>query len=189
MQQPEIRVAHPDWVSDFVDWKATYPTDDAKIQLAISLARENVLRQTGGPFGAAVFNDERHTVVAVGTNSVVRLNNSALHAEMVAFMMAEARLESYTLRGTGLPPHSLYTSCEPCAMCLGASLWSGVVRLVFAATRDDARALHFDEGPVFPESYQYLAERGLDIRGGVHREAANAVFALYQSRGGRIYNG
>src|SRR3546814_19963070 len=54
-------------------------------------------------------------------------------------------------RSDGMPRHELFSSCEPCAMCLGATLWSGVTRLVFAATRDDATRLNFDEGPVFPE--------------------------------------
>ena len=73
-------------------------------------------------------------------------------------------------------------------MCLGATLWSGVTRLVFAATQDDATRLSFDEGPVFPESYTYLEERGITIERGRLRAEANAVFELYLERGGPIYN-
>jgi len=81
------------------------------------------------------------------------------------------------------------TSCEPCAMCLGATLWSGVRRLVFGATRDDAAKLEFDEGPVFPESYKYLEARGIEIvRGMLHDEAA-AVLERYRALNGAIYNG
>jgi tRNA(Arg) A34 adenosine deaminase TadA len=189
MQLPEIRVTHPEWVGDLVDFSRTYTTDEAKIRLAISLARENVARATGGPFGAAIFQSDSGTLISVGTNSVVRLGNSTLHAEMVAFMMAESRLGSFTLSAPGMAAHELYTSCEPCAMCLGAVLWSGVRRIVYAATRDDAARLDFDEGPVFPESYAYLAERGLEVRGGVLREEAAEVFDLYLAQGGRIYNG
>src|SRR2546430_6182678 len=186
MKPAEIRISDPSWVEAFVDKDHRYRTDAERIHLAIDLARQNVLHDTGGPFGAAVFERDSGRVVAVGTTSVVRLNNSALHAEMVAFMMAQASLDSYTLRGEALATHELFTSCEPCAMCLGAVLWSGVTRVVFAATRDDARRLRFDEGPVFPQSYEYLAERGLTVTGGLHRDEANEVFALYESRGGRI---
>ena len=122
-------------------------------------------------------------------NSVVRLNNCTLHGEMVALMMAQTRLGSYTLRGESIPAHELVTSCDPCAMCLGAVLWSGVRRVVCGASRDDARRLDFDEGPVFPESYSYLAARGIEIVRGVCRDEANAVLELYRAWGGRIYNG
>ena len=73
-------------------------------------------------------------------------------------------------------------------MCLGATLWSGVTRLVCAATREDATRLSFDEGPVFPQSYTYLEERGVAIEHGRLRDEANEVFDLYLERGGPIYN-
>jgi tRNA(Arg) A34 adenosine deaminase TadA len=74
-------------------------------------------------------------------------------------------------------------------MCLGASLWSGVRRVVCGAHRDDARRLNFEEGPVFPESHAYLEARGVEIVHGVLREEANAVLELYKSSQGIIYNG
>ncbi|HEX7024878.1 MAG TPA: hypothetical protein VF187_08680, partial [Gemmatimonadales bacterium] len=88
-----------------------------------------------------------------------------------------------------MPPHELVTSCEPCAMCLGAILWSGVTRVVMGASRQDATALEFEEGPVFPESYRYLESRGIEIVREVLRAEARAVLELYRERGGTIYNG
>ena len=158
------------------------------MRLAIAVARWNVLEGTGGPFGAAVFERDSGRLVAVGMNLVVPLGNSSLHAEMVAFMMAQARLGSFTLAGDGMPVHELATSCEPCAMCLGATLWSGVRRVVCGATRDDALRLRFDEGPVFEASYAYLAERGIAVERGRLRAEAAAVLALYRERAGVIYN-
>ena len=186
---PEIRIAYPGWVASQIDWHAAYDTDDARMRLAIALARWNVLEGTGGPFGAAVFQRETGRLVSVGINLVVPLGNSALHAEMVAFMMAQARLGSYTLSGDGIGTHDLATSCEPCAMCLGATLWSGVRRVICGATRDDAVQLAFDEGPVFEASYAYLAERGVEVTRGVLRAEAAEVFTLYRERAGVIYNG
>jgi len=171
-----------------VDFTRPYPDDDARVRVAIEIARENVLRNSGGPFGAAVFEAESGRLVGVGANGVVRLNNSAAHAEVVAIMMAQAHLGRFTLQNDGLPRHELFSSCEPCAMCLGATLWSGVTRLVFAATREDATRLSFDEGPVFPASYDYLEHRGVAIERGRCRGEANAVFDLYLERGGPIYN-
>lgn len=159
------------------------------MRLAIELARENVVRRTGGPFGAAIYEAESGQLVAVGVNQVVRLHNSTLHGEMVAFMMAQARLNSWTLGAAGMPRHELFTSCEPCAMCLGATLWSGVRRLVFGATREDASRLQFDEGPVFPDSYTYLERRGLEIVPALGRDEARGVLEMYRRQGGLIYNG
>src|SRR5690606_6868226 len=159
-RMPELTIACPAWVDDIIDFDARYTDDESRMRVAITCARENVIRGTGGPFGAAVF-DETDRLVAVGVNLVVPLHNSCLHAEIVAFMMAQARVASYTLQRDDLPAHELYTSCEPCAMCLGAVLWSGVRRVVWSALREDAGRIQFDEGPVFAASYDYLRARGI----------------------------
>ncbi|HEX2093078.1 MAG TPA: nucleoside deaminase [Longimicrobiaceae bacterium] len=189
MHIPPIVIDYHDWVDSVVDWERRYASDEERMRLAIDVSRENVLRGTGGPFGAAIFESESGALVAVGMNSVVRLNNCTLHGEMVAFMMAQRRLGSFTLRSEARPAHELATSCEPCAMCLGATLWSGVRRVVCGAHRDDARRLNFEEGPVFPESHAYLEARGIRIVHGVLREEANEVLELYRARKGTIYNG
>lgn len=186
---PPIRIEYPDWVEPLVAWERRYASDEEKMRLAVELSRENVLRGTGGPFGAAIFEMETGRLVSVGVNSVVRLNNCTLHGEMVAFMTAQARLGCFTLRAEGGPAYELVTSCEPCAMCLGATLWSGVRRVVCGAHRDDARRLSFEEGPVFPESHAYVEARGIEIVHGVLRDEANAVLELYRSRSGIVYNG
>jgi tRNA(Arg) A34 adenosine deaminase TadA len=103
-------------------------------------------------------------------------------------MMAQQRVKSYTLAAPGMPAHELVTSCEPCAMCLGGALWSGVRRIVCGATRDDATRLMFEEGPVFPQSYAYLEERGIEVTRNVLRVEARDVLERYRARGGPIYN-
>ena len=186
---PVVHVDHPGWVHDVVDRTVVYRGDAAKMRLAIAVARANVMHGTGGPFGAAVYERDSGRLVAVGMNSVVRLNNSTLHGEMVAFMMAQRELGTFSLSAPNLPVHELFTSCEPCAMCLGATLWSGVKRLVYGAGREDATMLEFDEGPVFPASYEYLEDRGIEIVRDVLRDEARAVLELYRARNGKIYNG
>jgi tRNA(Arg) A34 adenosine deaminase TadA len=184
-----VQIDYPAWVGDVVDWNRLYATDLDRMRLAIEMSRQNVERETGGPFGAAIFEDETGKLVAVGVNSVVRLNNCTLHGEMVAFMMAQRRVGSFTLAAPGLPAHALFTSCEPCAMCLGATLWSGVKRVVYGAGREDASRLNFEEGPVFPESYTYLEHRGIRIERGVLRDEATVVLERYREKRGKIYNG
>lgn len=182
-------VSLPSWVAEAVNFTEPYESDEARMKLAIRVARENVERKTGGPFGAAVFERGTGRLISVGVNSVVRLNNSTLHAEMVAYQLAQKRIASYTLSADGHPAHELFTSCEPCAMCLGATLWSGVSRVVIAASRDDAIAIGFDEGPVFAESFTYLRERGVEIVEGVMRDEGRAVLERYKTLGGLVYNG
>jgi tRNA(Arg) A34 adenosine deaminase TadA len=182
-------IALPDWVREVVTWDRPARTDEEQMRLAIRLARENVVQGTGGPFGAAVYRQPEGMLVAVGVNSVTRLQNSVLHAEVVAIMLAHERVGRFSLSGADGVQHTLVTSCEPCAMCLGATLWSGVRRLVCGASVHDATALGFDEGPVFPESYAHLESRGITVVRGVLREEAAAVLELYQQSGGPIYNG
>jgi tRNA(Arg) A34 adenosine deaminase TadA len=183
-----IIIEHPAWIDDVVAPDAVLSSLEDRMRVAITLARENVRRGTGGPFGALVVERDTGRVVAAGVNSVLRYNNAMLHGEVVALMTAQQRVGSWTLNAPGMAAHELVTSCEPCAMCLGATHWSGVRRLVTGATRDDATATSFDEGPVFPESYRYLEARGIEIVRGVLREEAAAVLAEYRERGGPVYN-
>jgi tRNA(Arg) A34 adenosine deaminase TadA len=159
-----------------------YPTDEDKIRLAIDLARDNVLRQTGGPFGAAIFAASGAEPIAVGTNAVLPLRNSIAHAETVAITAAHEALGSERLDA-----HELFVSAEPCAMCLGAVLASGLERLVFAALREDVERIGFDEGPVFAASYEYFVERGVTVVRGLLRDEGAAVLELYVEGGGPIY--
>ena len=183
----ELCITSPSWLDALVDWERPYTSDEERTGLVIGLARQNVLRDGGGPFGAAVFEMTTGRVVGAGVNRVQQLANSALHAEMMAIMTAQARLRSHTFHAPGIAEHALVTSCEPCAMCLGASLWSGVRRLVYGAPRTDVIAVGFDEGPVFPASLAYLRERGIEIVGEVLRADARAVLHLYFERGGEVY--
>lgn len=184
----DVSVTLPAWVVEQVEYGRAYDSPESRMRLAIALSNENVERTTGGPFGAAVFERESGRLIAVGVNGVERLNNSTAHAEMVAFQLAEKRVASYTLRGADQPTHELYSSCAPCAMCLGAALWSGVTRLTFAAIREDAERIGFDEGPVLPESYAYLEARGVEIVRGLLRPEARAVLDRYRAKGGVVYN-
>ena len=185
-----VTVDLPPWAAEYSHHSRVYPDDEARMGLAVLLARRNIEQRTGGPFGAAVFDRASGQLVSLGVNSVVRLNNCTLHAEMVALQFATTRHGRFSLDQPGERDagYGLVTSCEPCAMCLGAVLWSGVSRVVCGAAREDATQLGFDEGPVFPASWEYLRARGIEIVLGVRRVEARAVLELYRGRG-PIYNG
>jgi tRNA(Arg) A34 adenosine deaminase TadA len=187
MPSPRLSIELPPWVDAFVDWQRQYRLIEDRMALVIDVGHEQVRRATGGPFAAAVFERDTGALVAVGVNLAVPSHNCALHAEVVALMLAGARLHSHTLGAEGMAAHELVCSCEPCAMCLGAAFWSGVARLVTGATKADAEAIGYDEGPVFQESYAYLERKGVEVVRGVCRNEARALFADYQAAGGVIY--
>jgi len=179
----------PAWLERFLAARPAVPsTDENRMQLAVALARENSLRETGGPFGAAVFDMHTGRLVAAGVNLVVSSGLSLAHAEMVALGLAQRAQGHYDL-GTGGAAMELVSSTEPCAMCLGAVPWSGVRRLLCGARTEDAERIGMDEGAKPPDWIDALERRGIAVRRDVLREEAAAVLADYARRGGILYNG
>jgi tRNA(Arg) A34 adenosine deaminase TadA len=181
------RLALPDWLAAFVEsWDRPLETAEERMRLAIALAAENVHRDTGGPFGAIVLEEESGRLLGAGVNLVTALELSLAHAEMIAVSLAQSAAATWNL-GTGAPVQ-LVTSCEPCAMCFGAVPWSGVGSLLWGACKEDAEAAGFDEGDKPADWVQALERRGIATRGDVLREDAAAVLARYARRNGHIYH-
>jgi tRNA(Arg) A34 adenosine deaminase TadA len=178
----------PDWVAELLARSPkVFQTREDRMRFVIGLARENVKRQTGGPFGAGVF-DANGRLVAPGVNIVATRNCSILHAEMVAIALAQKNLGRYNISDNGKSDYELVASTEPCAMCFGAIPWSGVTRLVCGARDEDARCIGFDEGPKLPDWQQALEERGIQVSQDVLRQEAVDVLDYYVKTGGAIYN-
>lgn len=118
--------------------------DETFLRKAISLAREGMERGDGGPFGCLIVKDGQ--VVGSGNNRVTSTNDPTAHAEVVAIRDACANLGTYQLDGC-----TVYTSCEPCPMCLGAIYWARPKRVVYAATRADAADAGFDDQLIYDE--------------------------------------
>lgn len=158
------------------------------MRFVIQLTLTNVTAKTGGPFGAAVFESQTGRLIAVGVNIVEPTNCSLAHAEVVALANAHRTLKQFDLGAPGLPKLELITSCEPCAMCYGAVLWSGVRKVVCAARASDATAIGFDEAPKPRNWVATLKCRGISVVRDIYRSEAIAVFQRYQQTGGRVYN-
>jgi tRNA(Arg) A34 adenosine deaminase TadA len=154
----------------------------------IRASLENVKRRTGGPFAAGVFEVASGKLISLGVNLVETQNLSILHAEIVAITIAQRILGSYDLGGVDMPQHLLVSSTEPCAMCFGAIPWSGLTRVVTAATDQDARSIGFDEGPKPPNWIDALTSRGITVKNLVLRHEATNVLDEYKASGGHIYN-
>jgi guanine deaminase len=124
------------------------------LRRAIALATQNVVTVRGGPFGAVVVCDGQ--IVGEGANSVTVTNDATAHAEVVAIRAACTALETFTLAGC-----ELYTSCEPCPMCLSACYWARLDRIYYACSAEDAARAGFDDAFLYAEFRKDQPERSL----------------------------
>ena len=182
----QVHLTLPAWVHDEIDPSARFVSDEEKVGLAIRLSQRNVELDTGGPFGAAVF-DADGRVVAAGVNRVVQHNCSVAHAEMMAYMTAQARTQRFRLNDDGRR-YALATSAQPCCQCYGATVWAGVDELLIGARSEDVEELtEFDEGPLPADWIGELERRGVQVRRDILRDEARRALAAYSARGGLMY--
>lgn len=137
------------------------------MQEAIRLSVDNVESGNGGPFGAVVVKDGK--IIARGVNQVTSHNDPTAHAEVVAIREACKLLNSFQLTGC-----EIYTSCEPCPMCLGAIYWARPDKLYYANTKADAAAIAFDDQFIYEEIARPIGERRLFTRQLMREEALEA---------------
>ena len=145
---------------------------------AIRLAREKMLAGEGGPFGAVVVAGDQ--VIGRGWNRVTSTSDPTAHAEIVAIREACRHLGAFQLDGC-----ELYTSCEPCPMCLGAIYWARPARVFYAATRDDAKRAGFDDAFIYDEVALPIEERRIPMVP-LSRESAIEVFRDWTQLEGRV---
>lgn len=180
----------PAWVDDELDAaRAGLGTDEARMRLLNTLAERNVAEGSGGPFSALVLRSGTGEVVAAGVNLVLASGLSSMHAEVVTISLAQARLGTWDL-GALEDPLELWVNWRPCAMCYGATLWSGVRSLVIAGDGPELEALTgFDEGPMREDWAAQLEARGVAVRIGVLTDEAVAVFERYRAKPDKtVYN-
>jgi len=139
---------------------------------AIQLSIENVESGNGGPFGAVIVKDGK--IIARGVNHVTSTNDPTAHAEVVAIREACKTLNTFQLSGC-----EIYTSCEPCPMCLGAIYWARPDKLFYANSKEDAAAIQFDDQFIYEEIAKPISERKLFTKQ-LLRTEANVAFKKWQ---------
>ncbi len=147
--------------------------NDKHMQLAIRLAKENI-RNGGGPFGAVIVKDGE--VIATGANRVTANNDPTAHAEVQAIRAACDKMGTFVLAGC-----EIYSSCEPCPMCLGAIYWARLSRLYFAASKDDAAEAGFSDAFIYKELSLEPEQRSLATRIMMSEQGAE-VFKLWNTQ-------
>ena len=115
---------------------------DKYMKIANDLAKNNLITNHGGPFGAVIIKDNK--VIGKGANKVLLLNDPTAHAEIMAIRDASKNISSYDLSGC-----TLYTSCYPCPMCLSAIIWANIKEVYFGNTKEDAAAIGFKDEYIY----------------------------------------
>ena len=145
---------------------------------AIELARVGMSANAGGPFGAIVVRDGE--IIGEGNNRVTSTNDPTAHAEIIALRQACENLQNFQLDGC-----TIYTSCEPCPMCLGAIYWARPERVVYACNREDAAAIGFDDKFIYDELEKPNDDRELALVS-LMRDDALKVFAEWSAKPDKI---
>jgi tRNA(Arg) A34 adenosine deaminase TadA len=135
---------------------------------AIELAQQGIDSNVGGPFGCVVVKNG--AIIAEGNNQVTSSNDPTAHAEVVAIRNACKALDVFQLDGC-----TIYTSCEPCPMCLGAIYWARPAQVFYACTREDAAAVGFDDSFIYDEINKGIGERTVKLEN-ICRIDAQKVF-------------
>jgi guanine deaminase len=143
------------------------------MRMAIELSAHNVKQAAGGPFGAVIVKDGM--VVARSANKVIQQNDPTAHAEISAIRLACQELGTHTLEGC-----IIYTSCEPCPMCLGAIYWARIDTIYYGNTKTDAASIGFDDHFIYLELERPMHQRKLQIVQ-LLRDEALPVFKLWES--------
>jgi tRNA(Arg) A34 adenosine deaminase TadA len=180
-------LALPDWAaSEIARLPQRIPDVEDRVRLVIALSRKNFELDTGGPFGAAVFEEATGRLVSIGVNRVVPGGCSSAHAEVMALSLAQ---RAYATHDLSRPAHQLVVNWCPCAMCCGAVCWSGVRSLVIAGSGPELEELTgFDEGPIHPQWADELTRRGIRVTDGILREETCAMFRDFARSGRAVYN-
>jgi guanine deaminase len=145
---------------------------------AIRLSRQKMRANQGGPFGAVIARDGK--IIARGWNRVTAANDPTAHAEITAIRAACKKLRRFDLDDC-----ELYTSCEPCPMCLGAAYWARLKRIFYANTRADAAAVHFDDAFIYGEICLPASRRAIPMKPLLRAEALK-VFAEWRKKADKI---
>lgn len=145
---------------------------------AIELAREGIEENAGGPFGCVVVRDGE--IVGEGNNRVTSSNDPTAHAEIIAIRAACKSLDSFQLEGC-----SIYTSCEPCPMCLGAIFWARPAEVFYACDRADAAEIGFDDDHIYRELEKANDEREMALQP-LMRDEALEVFRAWAAKPDKI---
>jgi guanine deaminase len=148
------------------------------MKMAIQLSEQNVLESIGGPFGAVIIKDG--ILVAGSGNKVTSTNDPTAHAEVSAIRLACEKLKTFDLTGC-----VIYTSCEPCPMCLSAVYWARIDTIYYANTKQDAENIGFSDKFIYDELEKPMSQRTLPIRQMMRDEALNA-FKLWDQSAMRI---
>ena len=147
------------------------------MKMAIELSIESV-NKGGGPFGSVIVKDNK--IIAEGSNKVTSTNDPTAHGEIVAIREACKKLNNFSLSGC-----ELYSTCEPCPMCLSAIYWARIDKIYYANTREDAQKIDFDDSFIYSEINKEIKDRKIKMYQ-IHRDQALEAFKIWKNKEDKI---
>ena len=156
------------------------------MHFAVTLLEEHIRQKSGGPFAALLVSKKSRKLLSVGLNQVIPLSDPTAHAECSAFRLAAQQQKKFQFNGDAI----LVATSQMCGMCLTASVWAGVGRIVIGASAQDSKRIgHFDEGVIAANWKSQLQKRGISVETGIMRAEVCAAMREYIRAGGPVYNG
>lgn len=188
--QTEFTLSLPPWlVEELPGLPAVLSTLDERMALVNALAARNYREGNGGPFAAIVVDATTGALVSVGVNVVLSSGVAGAHAEVMALGLAQRATGTWDLGSDPARPLELVVNWRPCVMCYGATMWSGVRRLVVAGSGAELEELTgFDEGPMREDWAEQFEARGITVVQDIGREEALQVFREYGAADVLVYN-
>jgi tRNA(Arg) A34 adenosine deaminase TadA len=188
--ETEFTLSLPPWLSELMPGlPLTLATLEERMALVNSLADRNYREGNGGPFAAIVVDAVTGELVSVGVNVVLSSGVAGAHAEIMALGLAQRAMGSWDLGADPARPLELVVNWRPCVMCYGATMWSGVRRLVVAGSGSELEALTgFDEGPMREDWAEQFEARGITVVQDIGRDEALRVFREYGEADVLVYN-
>ncbi len=147
------------------------------MRIAIDLSIKNI-NKGGGPFGSVIVKDNK--IIAEGSNRVTTSNDPTAHGEIVAIRLACQKLSNFDLSGC-----EIYSSCEPCPMCLSAIYWARIDKIYYANTREDAQKIDFDDSLIYSEFKKKISDRKISMVQAMRDEALKA-FQLWEKKTDKV---
>lgn len=184
-----MKINFPDWLISLekrISQENKWSDPQTAVHLTLEVLKEVIERKSGGPFAASIWEKDG-SCIALGINLVLPSGFSFAHAEMLAISRAQQTLGLVDL-SLHSRPLVLVSSCEPCAMCYGGTLWSGVNELYYSATKEDAESIGFHEGRKPCDWVEACFEQGVLVHPEIDREKGAQLLNKYAESGGAIYN-
>ncbi len=182
-----INNMYPRWMSEIIEPGQVYSSDEDIMLATIKFTVKALMRGEGGPFGATIATNQGQ-IISMAFNEVFQTVDVTAHAEVLAIRRAEKTLNVISLQGKDLPQLKLFTTCEPCLMCVGTIYWTQIPTVIAACTKQDAMEVGVKQEFAI-KTDSFLQQQNIVYKTGFMRKEALEVFQVFRERNQLIQDG